>query len=492
MKFFLCISQRYLKKNFKMKNIFYLLLGLFFISRFFFLADYPHFYDSPEYFRESISGSFFQSLISSHEAVHPVWLFLTQMFQKITPANNVWEISLVSAIFGLFSFLIFYFLVKRLFSEKIALLSLVPLIFFPHLWLIQTNVLHESLDSCLFLLGLLFFVIFLENKKVGFFFSALIFLSLAIFDFLGILIWSPVLIGLAVLKTKEKVFKNIVWGVFIIIISSTLAVFGLYKILSVVLPEPLERLRLLIFDYGGGGIFTDWNFLGILRMLRNDFLILFNGYSLVAILGGFLGILYLLKQKKYRVFIFILSFIAPFILTGKFWYGGLFGRYSILVAYPLALLLALFPFRKIYGVLMFILFFSFLPTFIAYQKTPISEIQRGLIKQINLDEDDLLILSDYQRPQLPYSNAIFINGDKKNQEILENNIEKRLLGDKKIFISQQAVDFPYWQYDGQQIHVISKGSKGKAQLKKFLEDKKLILVAEDKNYPLLKIYRINI
>ena len=140
-----------------MKKYFWLIFGLFFISRFFFLANYPYFYDSPEYYRESLSNNFFISLSQSHESIHPLWLFLTQIFQKIVPQGNVWEISLIAAIFGLVGFVSFYFLIKRNFSEKIAIFSSIPLIFFPHLWLIQTNVLHESLDLGIFLLSLLFF-----------------------------------------------------------------------------------------------------------------------------------------------------------------------------------------------------------------------------------------------------------------------------------------------------------------------------------------------
>jgi len=124
------------------------------------------------------------------------------------------------------------YIIKRLFSKKIALLSLFPLILFPHIWLIQTNVLHESLDSSLFLFGLLFFASFLEKKRAIFLFFTITFLSLAIFDFLGILIWSPIFIALAVLKTKKKLFKNIAWSFLVIITSSVLALLGLYKILS--------------------------------------------------------------------------------------------------------------------------------------------------------------------------------------------------------------------------------------------------------------------
>jgi len=184
----------------------------------------------------------------------------------------------------------------------------------------------------------------------------------------------------------------------------------------------------------------------------------------------------------------------------------LFGRYLVLIAYPLALLLAIMPWpasptrfaarrgqggRKIYWLLMAILFLSFCPTFWAYQQRPIPQIQSGLIDKINLKENDLLVLSDYQRPQLADTDALYLGGDKEQQKMIEEKIMEKLVEGGRVFISQQAINFPYWQYDGQQIHIISRGDlKNKAQLKEFLRDKKLEKIVEDKNYPLLTIYEI--
>lgn len=477
-----------------MKKYFWLSLVLFFVSRFFFLANYPFFYDSPEYFRESQSVSFSASLQNSHESIHPLWLFLTQLFQKIIPGNNVWELSLIAASFGLLGFIAFYFLVKNLFNQKTAFLASIPLIFFPHLWLIQTNVLHESLDSGLFILALLFFNYFLGNKKKYFWLIlTVIFLSLVIFDFVGILLWVPVFIGLVFLKSKkDNLGKNIIWGLAIVVLSFLIAIGGLWFLLSFVKTiNPAVRLKNLLFGYGGG-IFTDWGFLNLLRTIRNDVLILFHGYSISAILGLIISGYYLIKKKKYLFLIFLLSFFLPFFLTGKFWYGGLFGRYSILIAYPLALLLTLIPWRKIYVLLIIILFFSFLPTFVAYQKEPVGEIQTNLIKEINLNANDLLILSDYQRPQLVYNQALYLGGDISQQKLIEEKILGALSSGKKVFITQQARDFPYWQYDGQEVHIVSKGDKNKSQLKSFLRDKKLVIRANDLRYPLLTVYELSL
>lgn len=90
-----------------MKKYFWLLLFLFFFSRFFFLANYPHFFDSPEYLRLSLNQSFLQSLSLSHESVHPIFLFLIQLSQRVIPGNQAWSLSLVSALAGLASFVVF-------------------------------------------------------------------------------------------------------------------------------------------------------------------------------------------------------------------------------------------------------------------------------------------------------------------------------------------------------------------------------------------------
>jgi len=475
-----------------MKKYFWIILFLFIFSRFFFLANFPFFYDSPEYYRESQSLSFFDSLSRSHESVHPAYLFLTQLFQRIIPGQNVWEISLISSIFGLVGFLSFYFLIKRNFIEKIAIFSSIPLLFFPHLWLIQTNVLHESLDFSLLLLGLLFFDFFLEKKKLIWFLLTIFILALSIFDFVGILLWAPIFLGLVFLKSKGKIKLNIIWGLAVIVLSFILSLLGLFFLFSISqVIEPVARLKVLFFGYGSGGIFLNWGTLDILRMLRNDAYILFYGYSIAAILGLIVSVIFLAKKKKWPVLIFFLSFFLPFLLIGKFWYGGLLGRYSVLIAYSLALFLGLIPWRKIYWIFIIILFLSFCPTFWVYQQKPIIQRQIDLIGKIDFGKEDLLVLSDYQRPQLSFSNALYLNGDEKRQKIIEEKIEEKLKNKKKIFISQQAIDFPYWQYDGQQIHIVSKGNRDKAQLKEFLQGKKLTSIVLEKNYPLLTIYQLS-
>lgn len=172
---------------------------IFGLSRFLFLAKFPHFYDSPEYLRLSQEKNLATALQKSHESIHPVYLFLIQTSQKFFHS-----ISFISAFFGLLGLIYFYYLVKRLFGKKTAFLSLIPLIFFPHFWLIQTNIMHESVDHFLLIVSLLFFDIFLENKKLVNLVFSLLFFLVAVVNFVGNLIWLPIFFGLFIFRRNKK------------------------------------------------------------------------------------------------------------------------------------------------------------------------------------------------------------------------------------------------------------------------------------------------
>lgn len=246
----------------------------------------------------------------------------------------------------------------------------------------------------------------------------------------------------------------------------------------------------LILKYGFGNLFTNWSLIDIARIIKNSFLIIINGYSLLVPLILIIFIVYWIKNKKWPEIVFFLSFFIPFFLTAKFWYGGLYGRYGNFIAYGFALMIALIPNRTIYWLTIISIIVAFIPTFFAYQQKPIPLIQQQLIKKINISNNDLLILSDYQRPQLTYPNGLYLNGNSQETVLIENKIIAALKNGRNVYITQQAINFPYQQYDGQQIHIVSKGDKNKAVLKKFLTTKKLKKIIEDNHYPFLSVYQI--
>jgi hypothetical protein len=254
----------------------------------------------------------------------------------------------------------------------------------------------------------------------------------------------------------------------------------------------LEETFAAGLKYGKDIFFSHWTLIDIARTLRNLLLILINGYSPLVPLLLTIFVIYCLVNRKWSWLILFVSFFIPLFLTAKFWYGGLYGRYSGFAAYGLAILIALIPNKRLYWLVVISILIVFIPTIIAYQQVPYPQIEKQLLEKANFSENDLLVLSDYQRPQLSYKNALYVNGDLILQREIETKIDNALKEGKRVLTSNQAANFPYWQYDGQQIHIISKGNRNKAVMKNFLEDKNLALVSESKNFPLLNIYEINI
>ena len=230
--------------------------------------------------------------------------------------------------------------------------------------------------------------------------------------------------------------------------------------------------------------------MNILRTARNDSLILIFGYGVATVLASLLSLYSLIKNRRWPVILWLLSFFVPFFISGKFWYGGLYGRYSVLIALPLGIMYGLIKNKKAYYLFICVLFVSFLSTFLVYLKTPIPLIQNYLIDRAGIKEEDLLVLSDYQRPQIPLENGLYVNGVGDNKSEIEVKIKNALEIGKRVFITQQAVNFPYWQYDGQQIHIISKNNDGRAILNDFLDSHNIVGIASDIDFPLLSIYRI--
>jgi hypothetical protein len=480
-----------------MKKIFPLFFILFLISRLFFLANYPYFFDSVEYLKLSKESNFFASLAQSHESIHPLYLYLIQLSQKIFfsffKVFGIYPVSFVSAVFAILGTVCFLILIKRLFNREKAFFSLLPLIFFSHLWLVQTNILHESIEQGFFLSGLLFFDIFLEKRTLLFFCLSFLSWSLAIFNFSGIILWFFLALAVVCFRSTKKNFKrNLIFLSASFLLAFGLSLLSLYFIFLQFDPEPLKRLEVLFFNYGGKGIFSGWSLLELLRTLRNSFLILFYGYSPFSVLVIIFLAILLLKAKNYKGLLLMCLSLIPFFVSARFWYGGLFGRYSSLVAYPLALFFALIANKKLYFLAICGLVVFFIPTFLVYQQKPIAEVEASLLEEIEFKENDLLVLSDYQRPQLEdrFKKALFLTGDSINQTEIKAEIREKLDEKKRVFISFQAVKFPYLQYDGQQIHIISKGEAGKPVLKDFLLNKKLIPASIDPKYPYLSLYQL--
>jgi hypothetical protein len=395
------------------------------------------------------------------------------------------------------AFLLYYSIICRLFGKKDAIYSLVPLIFLPHLWLIQTNVLHESLDSAIFLLGFVFFDIFLRRRKIWPFMLSTLTWGLGFFNFPGVSIWFIWLLALCLFRAKgSNTFKrNLFFALIASGVSIALGIGGMYLVFEKAGILPFERIRSLIFGYGGN-LVRNLSLLNMARIIRNDIFVVYYGYGLASAAALLVSSVSLLKKRDFRNLALQTIFLLPFLLTGNFWYGGLYGRYGVLLFFGIGVGFLIINRMStwFYWLLILILLFNFLPTFIRYQKKPFYLIEEQLISNLAPNKETLLIFSDYQRPFLNFSNAVhdavYITGDDGLNALARERIDEALFEKKEVFITEQAVTFPYWQYDGQEVQIISKRKNYKSVLTDYLYDKKLVIASKDEAFPLLDVFRL--
>lgn len=469
----------------------YLLFAVFIISRLAFLGKYPFFYDSPEYLREAAGASFFSSLANMHEVIHPVYLFLTQMAYRIF-GSSVSSVSIVSALFGIVGFTGFYLFVKLLFDKNIAFFASIPLIFFPHSFLLQTQIFHDSIEQSLFIVGLLFFTLFIKRRSFGWFGLALITVCLSLFNHLGMVFWLPVFIGLVIFISKQdETPVNFLYTLIFSISGLALAIIGYYFLY---LKLGNSAISSSTFYLSGAGTLDSLKSfltpLGFLRTARNAIYVLTLGYAPLAIILCLYFYYQGFKQKRYKLIIFVTSWFVCYLFSLSIWHASLFGRLGALITYPMALIFGVTRNKYVYGTLLATTVIVFIITLIAYRQIPIPARQYNLLTTANISSSDMLVVSDYQRPQLEqyYSNLQTISGG--TYQTVQIKITAALKENKRIYITQQALTYPYWQYDGQTIHILSKGNSDKAHLTEYLKDKKLKIEAYDSDYPLLTVYRL--
>jgi hypothetical protein len=208
------------------------------------------------------------------------------------------------------------------------------------------------------------------------------------------------------------------------------------------------------------------------------------------------SLVYFVYKKKYKELVILGLLLLPFYLTGKFWYGGFMGRYNSFAAYIFAVLFAYIKPRKLYIAVILATLLFYLPAITTYKKTPIPKTQAKLIKLVQAKEAaKLIIISDYQRPQLEYENifnknyAVILDNDEANNNTIVK-INNALANNQTVLITSQAITFPYFQYEGQTISPLSKGSTNKTKLYPYLKNKRFVKVSHNNLKIGLNLYKI--
>jgi len=404
------------------------------------------FYDIPEYLRIVTSHSFWQVFSLGHFPIHPFFLGILWVFIKIFPVNAI------AMFFGAISIFILYKISKLIFKKGPYWLPVIVFALFPAVWIINTNLMVESVTLTFYLASLYFF---LSRKKIWFFIS----LFLMVGMHLESIFWVPTVFLFPYIFTKEikfekkNIFKYIkisLWAIFASVIFYCL----IYLFSGRVIGGATEQLSTYFSS-------------GILRMVRNAWL------SFICDFGSltpFILLVLLFKNGKSRkVWISWAIFILITFLIGANWQGDFMGRRIIFAGVLLALAIYRYLGKKSALVILYLLPI-FASSVILYSKgspfvTP------------NLPIGQVLIETHYLQPFTKYNGTIlWMETDDLGK------IDDYLKSGKRVFLTKQAVTAPYLLLVGNNYHMTSVGKVGDSE-SRFLF-KKYVVEQFDGNFEL--------
>lgn len=475
-----------------MKKYFIIFLTIF-LSRSIFINLLPAFFDGPEYIKLIENNNLFLALVSGHEPIHPGFILINWLFYHLVkiyyPLNVIFSVSFISSFFGSLTLLLFFLIIKKTFSNKIAWKSLLIVSLLPGIWLSQINVLIEPIEIFFFILAMYSFILFNSQGKKVFLFIGGISLSYAIFTHTIIILWTPVLLSLPLLFSKKNLKEMVYINIVLVIVSIMLGISITAVLLINTNHNFIESVATLFIH---GKDFITWTNLkiGLVRSIRNFLVtILRNNSTFIVILALFGFIKILKSNKKLSIFIFI--WFLPVFLTSQYWHIGLFGRLSLIASFPLALLASQIKNKTIYILSVVNLIVISIPLMINNKNAEIQQSLKNIYEII--PKKDILIGSNLIRPQTYfYGTKYFINEPGFTVDVIEKKLQNA--NNKEVFIDSQALFNPYYSYDGNHLHILSLGKIGNSEIKKLIKNNRVELSEienPDKRIFLYKVLKEN-
>ena len=445
----------------------WLLSILYFFSRLPFLRPYPVYYDSFEYSRiaEAINFSnLAQVITSSHQPIHTFYFLTILFFKQIFFFLSADKISiLTSLIFGYLTMTFFFLFVKRYLDSKKAFFASLLLLLFPYFFVANTNILYESELLFFQIASLYFFFTGLKKENIRRVLLAGILWSISISIFTGSLLILPAFVVLC-LKTKKK------FALLSLVLISSFLIAVLLDVLILKSPALIvEKYQLhfgdLVSTQGGLAIF-------LFRILRN---IVLESSAILSLPAAILIAAALLiaifnppsSTTTFNLLSSIVWFGPPIILM-QFWHAGLFGRLAIFLVFPASLFLAENLIKKWQKIsLLLVLFLFLIPKLFAQIQGPPIYKYYELVKDV---PNIAILTSDanrflYQKNQLP----IFVFSPGNDLAEAEKFINENLDQGKTVLIDSAGLNYPYFQFDGDFYHLLSRHPKSPPHCQPLLE-----------------------
>lgn len=436
----------------------FIFLGIFALSRVFFINPLPVFFDSPEYLRRLSDTNFFQAIIQGHMPLHIgyvglLWpFFQIANFFKLNPSS---AIIYVQIFFSVITIYCFYQSIKILANQQIAFISTIIASIMPMYWITNVTIMAESTYINFFIISLYLFTKYakIKGKENIFLISGSASFGLAFLTNPLITLWLPLVLFLCYFMNKNKL-RLLSLSLFLTLILATL-INGSF-IANALRVNLIEGMHQYMFGEDIEIAPSVSSFVTIFRFSRNLFVPTLQNNTGVILILSIISLIKLFKENK-NLFILTILWIVPLLITNQWFDSLLYGRHGTIATFGFAFIAALVLKRKgflFYLTIFYILIVS-LPA-LNLLKQPIPYIETG--KSIKSLPNGLLIETHFARPQIEKNypgEIIFVNQPGWNKKALSERIDDHLSNEKPIFITSQALSDPYGIYSGPFLYPLS-------------------------------------
>jgi len=389
------------------------------------------FYDLPEYLNIVSSHPFFQVFSLGHFPIHPVFVAILWLLTRGPLVKAPIPINVIAMVFGIISIFVFNKISKLIFKNGHFWLATIIFTLFPAVWLINTNLMVESVTLTLYLAGLYFF---LTKKAMQFFIS----LFLMTGTHLQSIFWIPALFLapyiFEVNFKKEDVIKFI--KIALAGISMSIVFYILLYYCSGRIPGgTTEQLSTYLSS-------------GILRMIRNIWLSFIRNFGTLT--PFVLALVLIRKIKSKKVLIAWIMFLVLVATIGANWQGVFMGRRIIFSGVILAL--GLYKYLQKWSVF----FILYLLPIVAANVILYSNSSPFITP--NIPKGQVLIETHYLKPFTKYNGTILWIGE-SDLGVIDNYLKNGT----RVFLTEQAITAPYLLLVGQNYHITSLGRVGDSE-----------------------------
>src|SRR3989344_923339 len=376
----------------------------------------PAFLDSTEYVQLARS-TWHVALSEGHRPIHPGYIATLKLGSLVGL-----EASLISALAGIGTVIVFYFLVKELWDKKTAKKAALIFALLPGVWIVQENVMVESVSLWWLTLAIYLAV---KQKWLG----TSISLSLMLLTHNQMLLWIPLMFGFTKVRIR-------------VIVLAVMAAAIVYALLG-------QNLIELVYTKTGE-IVPWWS--GIRNAMILWLRMQGNLLGLIAVWAIF---------KTWRGKLWLL---LPYLFWAQFYSGDFLIRRLIPITLVSSTAIALvIKQRWILIGLVAALAVSSMPIVWSYSWLNQDQVINKMHQlQSQIPADALYIDSHFLRTINSFGGETYHLGESSNQLTPLQAIEVALGQGKRVFIDYQAIVDPYQFYAGNQLHPLSLGKFGKS------------------------------